>query len=378
MKTGTLTFHGSHNYGSMLQAYALQKIMINIFGHNEIINLRTKRQDRMNYPLSFPLTLRGFIKTLISFLFLKSLFKKFRLFEDFLSNNLILSSTKLETVTSDDIASYDLICSGSDQIWNPNPVDFDISYYQPFSFKGIKIAYAPSMGPEGIVSKNLYSKYKKYLNKFDSISVREEGSKKKVEEISGRKDIEVLCDPVLLLEKSNWEESFIDYMFKQKIFNGKPYIFMYTLYSDKLSTQCALKLSNQMKLPVIVSSFTNFMAIVSGRITKKIDVGPIEFLNLIYFSEAIVTTSFHGTAFSIIFNKPFIAVNGMSDNRISNILNKCNLTECAVSDLNEVCKSKLYNIDFANANELINSERLKAISYLEHIKNTTANGRADM
>lgn len=371
MKTGTLTFHGSHNYGSMLQAYALQQIMLRVFGHNEIVDLRTKRQKKMNKPLSIPTSFRGIVKIVMSLVFLPSLQKKYRLFESFSENYLTLSKKRLEKVCDKDVKRYDLLLSGSDQIWNPNPVDFDWAYYQPFSkpeFSGQKIAYAPSMGPEAAVPNVLYERIARLIKDFDNISVREVGTKKRVEEISGRNDIKVLCDPVLLLNNKDWRETFIIPGFKDKYIKSKNYIFMYTLFSDEVSSQCARELSRQMNLPVVVSSFTNVKTIIAGDFVKKYATGPIEFLNFIYHARAVVTTSFHGTAFSILFNKPFIAVNGLSDNRLSNILTLCGLTECAISDASQVNAERIGRIDFKVANENIEMQRKMGISYLEDIK----------
>lgn len=91
LRTGTLTFHASHNYGSMLQAYALQRVLSRLYGHNEIINLRTSRQKDMMNPVGFSLYPRAMVKSIVALRYLRSLKKKHRLFEKFLSNNLMLS-----------------------------------------------------------------------------------------------------------------------------------------------------------------------------------------------------------------------------------------------------------------------------------------------
>lgn len=377
MKTGTLALHGSHNYGSMLQAYALQQTMIRIFGHNEIVNLRTHRQNKLYKPISIPSTLRGLIKTVVSIPFLPVLYKKADLFEEFLSKQLLLTAKK-ETVTDDDVKEYDILCAGSDQVWNPNMVDFSRAYYLPFKYGGKKISYAPSMGPIANVPQSLFKRLSDCINNFDYVSAREEGTKLKVEEISGRKDIQVLPDPVLLLESSEWRNKFINSSLIDRKLQNRGYIFMYSLFSDDDSVKCAKELSRQMNFPVVVTSFTNLKTIISGDFIKKYASGPIEFLNYLYHAKAVVTTSFHGTAFSILFNKPFIAVNGMNDNRISNILSLSNLTSCAVTSADEVDVNKITNLDFAPANTLIEKERNRGIAYLQSIKSAIEHERADL
>ena len=149
-KVGVITFHASHNYGSMLQAYALQQVILGMGYDCEIINFRSIAQKEQYKPIFLVGTLYGkFVRFIIQAMYALDILKKHRLFERFLRENLILSSkeyTTLEDLENADF-NYDYYISGSDQIWNVQAHDFNYAYFLPFVRLGKRIAYAPSMGP---------------------------------------------------------------------------------------------------------------------------------------------------------------------------------------------------------------------------------------
>lgn len=138
IRTATLTFHASHNYGSMLQAYALQRVLKkNIDVENEIINLRTPIQKSIYpNPMKIQCSLRGLVSFICRIPILGGLNRKFNMFEDFLRHELVLSQ---EFHSRDEVANYvknfDCLIAGSDQIWNTACGDFDWSYYFNSSLK---------------------------------------------------------------------------------------------------------------------------------------------------------------------------------------------------------------------------------------------------
>ena len=168
MKIGIITFHASHNYGSMLQAYAMQTFLKNNNHNAEIINYRSTAQKRV-YPK--PLTISAYtsVRAILGFLLRPfrtwMLLKKWNLFENFLSSYLHLtkeyqSLQELESESWD----YEAVIAGSDQIWNTNPHDFSTVYFLPFIKNAKKIAYAPSLGPTP--SKSNLTPYKTLINQF--------------------------------------------------------------------------------------------------------------------------------------------------------------------------------------------------------------------
>ena len=358
MKTATLTFHGSHNYGSMLQAYALQQVMTEVFGDNEIINFRSRRQKRMMRVISLRFKLGPILKDLTHLLYYTSLEAKYRLFEKFISEKLKLSKKEIPEVGVSDFDGYDLVCCGSDQIWNPWPEDFDLAYLLPLKLGSKKISYAASMGPGRNDWPDIIDRYPKLLQDFDKISVREQGTKSSVEKLSGRDDVLINCDPVFLLKKDKW----IELIDTKPIIEGD-YIFLYTLYANPLIIDCAKALKKKYGLPIIISNYTNIHDLFS-RFRKHLKSGPLEFLNLLYNAKMVVTSSFHGTAFSTILNKPFVTVNGINDNRILNLLHLTNLESRSVASADDIDYIE-WDLDFATANQAIELERQKAFDYLK-------------
>ena len=358
MKTVTLTFHGSHNYGSMLQAYALQQVMTEVFGDNEIINFRSRRQKRMMRVISLRSSIGPILKDLTHILYYLPLKRKHGLFEEFLNTKLKLSDTEISTVKKEDLDGYDIVCCGSDQIWNPGPEDFDLAYLLPYKMSAKKISYAASMGPGRSEWPDVINRFPELLKDFHKISVREQGTKENVEKLSGRNDITVNCDPVFLLAKDEWIN-----LIDQKPIIKENYIFLYTLFANPLIIDCAKALSKKHKMPVVISNYTNIHDLFSP-FRKCLRTGPLEFLNLLYNAKMVVTSSFHGTAFSTILNKPFVTVNGINDNRILNLLHLTNLESRSVASADDIDNIE-WDLDFATANQVIELERQKAFDYLK-------------
>lgn len=361
MKTATITFHGVHNYGSMLQAYALQQTVIKEIGHNEIINFRSKIQKKRNNIITKRWGFGPILKDFTRILFYNSLKKKYDCFERFLSEYLVLSKeyNNLEELEQANL-NYDIFISGSDQIWNPNPEDFSMAFLLPFVKGCKKISYAASLGPRSKFKKDLRGEYSRLLNSFEAISVREEGSKQVLENLLPDKSISIVNDPVFLLRKEQWEK-LID---KEPMVKGD-YLFFYTLFADAEMIRIVKEFSKRMQIPVIISNFTNFYDLTSG-FKKKFDCGPLEFLNLIYHANFVCTSSFHGTALSMLLNKEFVAIRGMHDNRISSILKQMNLTDRSIDTCAEILnKIKANRIDYDLVNRMIESYREVGIQFLK-------------
>ena len=140
---GILTFHASHNYGSMLQAHALQYVVVKLGYTCEIINFRKKEQLKMYAPIhKRGSLLQRLVRTVTLFPYLKGCNEKYRLFEEFMQQYMNLSPDIYHTLEDVEKAGlqYDYYITGSDQIWNPICWDFDWVYFLPFVEKGKKIA----------------------------------------------------------------------------------------------------------------------------------------------------------------------------------------------------------------------------------------------
>lgn len=369
MKIGILTFHAAHNYGSMLQNYALQRVLIKLGHQPETINLRTPVQKEIyDYfkPFSKLLDKKRLLYTLMYFPWKKQLKIKYSLFERFLNENLQLSKELNRYEDLGLLPSYDAYIIGSDQCWNMTATDFDWSYFLGFTPEGSKkLSYAISMGPhpQEVLSKSpeILAKVKDLLVRFDGISVRDKDTKKVTDQITDNKvESTIHVDPTLLLSREDWEN-----LIPQKPMVEGKYIFFYNPYWVGDAFKQAHELGKLTGLPVVVSS-PNMRGNVQYSDFKKVfEVGPMEFLNLVKNAEYVVGRSFHLIAFSTIFHKKFVAVEGLGDSRICELLKMFGLEYCATynGNVNEVLRG-LDKDEFTSVDEKIVNEQTKSIQWL--------------
>ena len=329
-KIGIITFHASHNYGSMLQAYALRQVVKGLGYECEIINFRTPRQRRIYRPFALEFTrLLSMAKSLLFPKLALDDFKKHRLFEQFLRDYLVVG----EEVYSDSFKlkeahfDYDAYISGSDQIWNTICYDHDSAYFLDFVASGArKIAYAPSMGPHSREEMNAGndSAIKNYLSTYDSISVRDEVTAERIERITGSKPL-ICLDPTLLMDKDVWLSMADD---KPLVEDG--YILLYSPFYDEQLYDKAIGLADKYGLKVVVTiPYSHFRFRNEKRMKFYTAVGPKEFLTLVKFARFVVCKSFHGVIFSLFFSRPFCAYRGMEDDRVSWLLKLAGLEKLA-------------------------------------------------
>ena len=320
-KIGILTFHKSINYGSVLQSWALSKVISKRFVV-EIIDYEPQNYEFLyaNYrqwnswnnikynlkrmPLSSALNNQ------------QQLFKKFR------DKQLPLSRKKYNYNNGCDIKEeYKGIVVGSDQVWNIRAKDCDPIFFLPFNYSGNKVSYACSINDTDYTEKNLPSNLASEICDFDFISIREESGKNKLEQfIAKQKKVYTLLDPTLLCNSSEY-----DSLLNDRIVDGK-YIFLYNVWTSEVGIQAAKFLSEKLNMPVYtIMTASNVKEInllkKSGILVDTVRTSPSDFLNFFKYASYIVTESFHGTAFSLIFEKPFVCVsNSTNDERLNNIL----------------------------------------------------------
>ena len=371
LKTATLTFHAAHNYGSMLQAFALQFLIRRLGIDNEIINLRT---DRQKFIYRHPEDNQGagwvskYAGSSIRFFFKQDLIRKYELFEKFLQEDLKLSPELKDTEAVEGYCQkkhFDYYIVGSDQIWNTACSDFDWSYYLPFANNNA-ISYACSMGPHAMeqVSQNNYARIRSCLSQFKGVSVREVGTANVVNVISGIKP-EIHFDPTLLLTAEDWvSKSRIPDV---PLIEGE-YIFLYSPGYNKDAYKIAKDLSKKLALPVVVSNLHPRSLLLYSSFKLHLDCGPWEFLNLVKYAKVVVCGSFHAVVFSTVFRTPFFAVNGDKDNRMINILTKLGLGKQTITLQNIDKKIPLINtIDWTCAEDVLLEERNRSVNYLKGV-----------
>lgn len=326
MKAGILTFHYAHHYGAQLQAYALMKAITGLGVDCEIIDY--VRRDTIEGSSLFK---RGFsakallsnANTLINYGKLK---KRHVRFDSFVHDNMRLSKKHYSSYgeLKADIPEYEVYVCGSDQIWNPviyEEKTFDPAFFADFAKSGRRVAYAPSFGISSI-PENMRDTLKKYLDKFDRLSAREKQGEDIIREIAGRESVTVL-DPTLLLKGDEWAAHAAAPVFR------KPYLLCYFITDGRKYGEAVKTLSEKYKLPVI--SLCGSRRVVPSTRSTVMDAGPREFLGLFANASVVCTDSFHGTVFSVIFEKPFFCFESPQkaekavNSRLYNILGKLGL-----------------------------------------------------
>ncbi len=328
MKVGIITFHASHNYGSMLQSYAMQQTVM-AMGHKcEIINFRTHRQIERYRPFYRDNRIMSKLKALRYPTLALADLGKYQKFEAFLRKELTLSANQYSNLQELEEASfdYDAVICGSDQIWNTTCFDYDTAYLLPFVGQARKISYAPSMGPcnTSEMSQHSIESFRSLLPRFDYLSVRENQSSQVIEKLCGKKP-EVVVDPTLLLNSTDWEPL----CGSDRLIEGD-YIFFYSPWDNIEKYNEAIALSSDLQIKLVVSMpywYHQFHR--NPNVEYYVDCGPREFLNLIKYSRIVVGASFHAIAFSIIYGKQFYAIDGMSDNRVSTLLQQLSVEQFA-------------------------------------------------
>lgn len=359
MKIGTITFHGSHNYGSMLQAYALQECIKNIMKDYgvpcdyQILNFRSESQKDI-YQLPKPEDIKSLIKWLMYRKYKAQLDIQYQKFESFISEYLQVTdeftdSTYLPELTS----SFDILFAGSDQIWNVRAKDFDNAYLLP-GCKTRRISYAASLGPLSIDWDQYQTDvYKSSIDGFSILSVREKKSQELLQQVLGNKRIEIMPDPTLLLPIQEWRGI-------QSNMNPGEYIFFYCLEPQREHIKIAKQLSERLKLPVVTTRYRNRYDFINPFI-KQYDSGPCDFLSLIDHAAVVLTSSFHGTIFSLIYGKPFYVINGIEDGRIRDVLK---LFGAEKNNLPFGIQDAEPPLTVRNTEAVIRSEQEKARAYL--------------
>ncbi len=330
MKIGIVTFHASHNYGSMLQAWALQTFLVKQGHEVEIINYRSFFQKRM-YFKAFEWGNKNAWKSSLKRLFLypssfRGLNKKWHLFEDFLHKELYLTP-EFNTVEQLYQAKfdYDVVIVGSDQIWNTDTKECTEAYFANF-VNCPKISYAASFGPD--VSHIKVDFIRKHLKGFQALSVREEAGKQFLIKNGLADKTEIVCDPTLLLESQDYN-ALID----EKPLIEEDYIFFYTPHAvPRAYFPIANEIGEKLGMPVLTDRAYYPKDIKQYKyIHNYPEVGPKEFLNLIKNAKLILGGSFHMLVFSLLFHKDFYSINGDVDERTKNLLSKVEFQDRAIS-----------------------------------------------
>lgn len=348
-KVAIATFHSAHNYGAVLQTYALYKTIEQMKRDVYLIDYSPKNIiksyslfPRVKYCDNTVHYIKSWVSLILDF---KRRYTRYKGFEEFLKDNFkYLKNTK---------SSLDTIVVGSDQIWNPTITgDFDKNF---FGFVDNVISnnvfsYAASMGISSLDSKN-ETQFIPLLDNLSAIGVREYELKEYILKLTG-KNATVNLDPTLLLNKDDWSP------ITATLDKKEDYLLVYEVKEHSETFHFAKHIADLYKLKIIVIT-----AKTSYKISKNFeaDKSPGEFLALFRDASFVITTSFHGTVFSIINEKDFftLAFGTDTDIRSKFLLSQLGLYERFVSKLSDI---NSLDIDYDKKKVKEKLERLRANS----------------
>ena len=383
-KIGILTFHYAHNYGAVLQAYALKTKLQRMGYEVQVLNYRNKyiaRSYRKGIHIDFWKRdimpnrwgrILGLIKE--QRYGSKEWCKQWESFEDFIQDHL-MEKQKESVLAVEDLekTDCDLYILGSDQIWAKELTHgLDMAYFGQFAGGKKKISYAASV-PNGDIPEAEKQYFKEYLSSLAYISVREE---KLAEELRSllKKEVTTVVDPTLLLEEKDYDTIVYDQPIVEE-----PYIFAYYVVENKMLSRLSRQAANMMKCKLVELHYHRTKALdIEMQETREIlaregkdshemidyvyTAGPREFLTYIRDAQMVLTNSFHGTVFSILFRKKFYSVYE-TNGRIENLLGFLGLEDRHITEEKNICPEK--EIDYADMVAKLESYRHVSSAFLQ-------------
>ncbi len=365
-KVALMTWFQHDNFGTALQAVATTRVVKDMGYMIHGIDYFSKGYDRLTKldKIMNPMLVKEKIKLVADNRKYKHITddtERKKAFERF-RNSYLKMTRKLKTSSELNLINreYDAFICGSDQIWSPR--EFNPKYYLDFvAVREKKIAYSPSFG-RGVIDNDFTKKrVSECVSDFKHLSIREKQGSNLIKKISGIES-EVFVDPTLLLTRDQWND------YKEDFSTPKSYILCYFLgdnpkhwgHIENMSQKIGLKV---MVIPINPKDYERGYSAPRG-------IGPGEFLTLVNNATLICTDSFHGTIFSIIYEKPFITYKRFIDNnaesqnsRIYNLLELLKL-EDRLFKYSEFEIARILNCNIGNAQKIIANEKKRAIEYI--------------
>lgn len=368
MKIKTLTTYDVYNYGASLQAYALQRYLT-LLGHEvKIIRYQPDYLSRKyDYKWVNPESwMSRYVLTRVVYRALKFLQRQTTIGRkrqfDYFNHQVLVETNKLYKTyedLSDNPPEADLFIVGSDQIWNVfYDAGRDPAFYLDFVREGLKASYAASFSYLDIDEGNK-ERISKSLKTFDAVSVRE------IHGLNILKNMDVdgewVLDPVFLLSIDEWKKLMTNFV------KTEPYMLIYDFEGNEALKTFAKDYAKKhgLKLYAIVDTYP--LKYVHRNFKKA---GPQDFITLIYNCDAFVSNSFHGTAFSILFEKPVFVFNRHRhkvNSRMESLLHLFKLDASLIED-DASARSALDNVfDYHETNAILEREKTKSVNFLNKV-----------
>lgn len=324
-KIGIVTLSGSFNYGNRLQNYATTRIFEKMGYRAETLKLeQSSRTDRLKARLGNVL----FAQTDPAESMTEERRKRFASFDERIP---VRAVPRIAPDLADD---YEYFAVGSDQVWNPSYMRNPDLFFLRFARRNQRIALAPSIGVDGIPPRRA-KEYVRGIGGFDNISVREDSGAKLIRDLTGR-DAAVLVDPTLTLSAREWLDVSNDDMTPDH-----PYVFAYLL-GDCSQDQGRF-------LATMAEKHGADIVRVSDRDRDgELALGPGEFISIVATARHVITDSFHGSVFALLFKRPLTIFRreGGADmfSRLDTLSNKFNLADKIFGNEGfETCRADEYS-----------------------------------
>lgn len=383
-KTAIVSCYFQQNYGSMLQAYATQRVLDKMGYENETIDVsgfnHEIKKAKLIYFMKASLTSdilwvkMGMVKNVLMKRFSRSEYAFYaqirkKRFDEFSQSHFRLScryNSKKELAEKCE-ENYSAVLVGSDQLWLPGNIAADY-YTLSFVPKTVNsIAYATSFG-QSELPKGTARKAGSFLTKIRHIGVREESGQKLVKELTGR-DVPVVCDPTLLLTGEEWMD-----IQQRKPMIREPYIFCYFLGGNSRHREFAKRLREKTGCKLVALAHLDEFVKMDGIYADMVpyDVGPSDFLNLVRNASYVCTDSFHCSVFSMLYERTFFAFyryggNTMSstNSRLDTLFKLAGVEERILNGDEEIQRCLSMEINYAAVYEKLASVRAASYQYLE-------------
>ncbi len=361
-KIGILTYHRVFNFGSLLQTYALQNYLERKNCDVEVIDYYPSRLRKKELLFHInPKWRRPIFKLIVHLIpAVATRLLGYHMMNTFLNKYIKLTSQQYETIDDliKNIPKEDIYLNGSDQIWNVETANGEVDRVLFMDFldnDSIRAAYAGSFGKDDFSDESL-KEIKKYLDKYSAISVREKSGVSILEKI-GIKESRWVLDPTFLLRTTDWDK------IAGKINLPNKYLLVYNLNRNPRISQIAMKIATRKNLKIV--NMAQSLTFVKGA-KNILYPTPNTFITMFKNAEYVVTDSFHGTAFSINFEKQFVCIPAPRFNaRLESILELINESDrlLLTDDISIVDREINYNI----VSSIIEEERKIADKFIDKI-----------
>ncbi len=376
MKVGILTILNVNNYGAELQCCALYRKLQQLGYDAEVINYlfgihpeHVFDGEKRTVPIPLKQLIKVKLLPVVQNMFCMFHQKNKRLrnkrFDEFHAKYNHLTSTVYPSVKSlyEAKFNYDVLCIGSDQVWNYMKGYSLEPFFACFDKNNTKkITYASSIGLSSL-SVEAEQVFKKELASFAYISVREQQASEILEKLLNRK-IDVVLDPTLILNKKEWLE-----VAKYDMCPKEKYLLVYivTIKPCNYVLTLARHIAKQRNLKIVRICRDAYPEHSGSDVEEILTAGPSDFVGLFSKAEFVVTNSFHGTVFSINFSKPFYSViksHHSTNSRLTSILKKLGLEDRIVPVGSQL--PMISDIDFSDPSAKLEAERKLSIEYINN------------